>query len=404
MFSMLPSANAQETQSPQSAISTLRIYLDCYYFDRSFFIRSIPFVDFTRDPKLAHVHVLVTLQRTGSSGHRFTLDFIGQEQFEGLNQQLFYISRQSDTESIMREGLVKVMKMGLLPYVSQTEVSSAVDIVFYKENQKAEERLRDPWNYWIFQIDFDGDINSEKSSKELVLSNTMRAERTTEEWKFRSIFYYRHDDETYIDDEEEINSTLRNRLLHTELIKSLSPHWSVGLFTGGKHSTYQNLDLQAWVSPALEYNIFPWKLSNRKVFSIGYYLGFQGNRYIEETLYNKMRQNLFYQQLRVEVELIQPWGDLDAGLEFFHYFHNFKYNSIEADFDISYRLTQHFSFYVELRAERIHDQIFLPRGEASREDILLRRRRLQTNYSLGTEMGIRFTFGSIYNTIVNERF
>ncbi|MBD3383723.1 DUF481 domain-containing protein [candidate division KSB1 bacterium] len=405
IFSMVPPGNAQDTQSDkQSAISTLRIYLDCHFFDRSFFIRSIPFVDFTRDPKLAHVHVLVTLQQTGSGGHRFTLDFIGQDEFEGLNQQLFYISRQSDTESIMRQGLVKVMKMGLLPYVSQTEASSALDIVFYKENQKAEERLGDPWNYWIFQIDFDGDLVSEKSNKELTLSNSIQAERVTEKWKFESFFYYRHDQETYQDDEEEINSTLRNRDLHLELVRSFTPHWSLGMFAGGEHSTYQNLDLRGYFSPAVEYNIFPWRVSNRKVFSIGYYLGFQNNRYIEETLYNKMQENLFYQQLRIQVELIQPWGDLDAGLEFFHYFHNFKYNSIEADFDISYRLTQYFSFYVELRAERIHDQLFLPRGEASREDILLRRRRLQTNYSLGAEMGIRFTFGSIYNTIVNERF
>jgi len=38
------------------------------------------------------------------------------------------------------------------------------------------------------------------------------------------------------------------------------------------------------------------------------------------------------------------------------------------------------------------------------EDVLLRRRKMATDYEIRIEFGIQFTFGSIYNNVVNERF
>jgi hypothetical protein len=43
-------------------------------------------------------------------------------------------------------------------------------------------------------------------------------------------------------------------------------------------------------------------------------------------------------------------------------------------------------------------------GEASRDDLLLERRKLATTYEVGGRIGFRFTFGSMYNNVVNERF
>ncbi len=401
----LIASHAQETGvNDPGKTAALRVYLDCDFFDRSFFIRSIPFVNFTRNQKLSQVYILVTTQHTGSGGHLFTIDYIGQETFEGKDQRLNFTSNQSDTEDIMREGLVHVIRMGLMPYVSQTDLSTSINITYDKAAEKAEKRITDPWNYWIFHINLNGDLGAEKSNKELTLSNSISAERITENWKFSSSFYYRHNQESYKSDNEEINSTLRNSELEFKLVKSLSSHLSLGFFARGEHSTYQNLDLQASVAPAVEYNFYPWNLSNRKILAIGYYLGYEYNRYLEETLYEKMMDQFIFGMLGVQARLIQPWGELDASLNFSHYYHNIKYHRIEADFDISYRVSKLLSFYVELRAESIHDQLYLPRGEASRDDILLQRRRLETNYSLGSEIGIRFTFGSIFNTIVNDRF
>ena len=125
--------------------------------------------------------------------------------------------------------------------------------------------------------------------------------------------------------------------------------------------------------------------------------------YSEETIYDKSYEHLWGQKVGVKLELTQPWGELDTGIDFSNYFHDFRYYKVDMEFDISIRLTKYISFKVEIDAESIHDQLYLPKEGASRDDILLKRQRLETDFDIQTQIGLRFTFGSIYNTIVNER-
>ena len=55
-------------------------------------------------------------------------------------------------------------------------------------------------------------------------------------------------------------------------------------------------------------------------------------------------------------------------------------------------------------AARINDQIYPPRAGNTKEEILLQGQALQTGFRITTNIGIRFTFGSICNTIVKQRF
>jgi len=52
----------------------------------------------------------------------------------------------------------------------------------------------------------------------------------------------------------------------------------------------------------------------------------------------------------------------------------------------------------------IHDQLGLVKGGVSPEEVLLRRRDLETQYYYYTSIGFSYTFGSIYNNVVNPRF
>ena len=52
----------------------------------------------------------------------------------------------------------------------------------------------------------------------------------------------------------------------------------------------------------------------------------------------------------------------------------------------------------------INDQIYLPNAGNTEEEILLQRQALETGFRITSNIGIRYTFGSIYNTIVNQRF
>jgi hypothetical protein len=52
----------------------------------------------------------------------------------------------------------------------------------------------------------------------------------------------------------------------------------------------------------------------------------------------------------------------------------------------------------------VRDQISLSAEEASEDQILLGSRRLPTDYEFGVFLGLSYTFGSIYNSVVNPRF
>jgi hypothetical protein len=53
------------------------------------------------------------------------------------------------------------------------------------------------------------------------------------------------------------------------------------------------------------------------------------------------------------------------------------------------------SQYLELRDK--YSLIYLPKGDATIDEILLKRRQLATTYDIGLTLGFRYTFGSIYN-------
>jgi len=67
------------------------------------------------------------------------------------------------------------------------------------------------------------------------------------------------------------------------------------------------------------------------------------------------------------------------------------------------RLTRGLSLELRGDAARVNDQLFLARGNASDDEVLTRQRALATSFRLSGSVGINFTFGSIYNSIVNPR-
>ena len=99
----------------------------------------------------------------------------------------------------------------------------------------------------------------------------------------------------------------------------------------------------------------------------------------------------------------QPWGGLNINVEGSNYFQNFDQHRLELNGDIELRLLKGLFLEIGGGVEFIHDQLHLPREGASLEDILLRRRELTTSYEYEMYIGISYTFGSIYNNIVNDR-
>jgi len=68
------------------------------------------------------------------------------------------------------------------------------------------------------------------------------------------------------------------------------------------------------------------------------------------------------------------------------------------------RLFKGFSFNMYGSLSLVRDQLFLAKGGATDDEILLQRRQLSTSYSYFAGVGLQYTFGSIFNNVVNPRF
>lgn len=386
-------------------INALRVFIDCEDCDLDYIRNNIKFVNFVREPKQSDVHILISEQETASEGRQLSLRFIGRQNYTGWDQNLVHTSPQSDTEDKLRRGLTKVIKMGLMPYISQTSMAQLID--FEYDEQKADlvrKKETDPWMYWIFHIDLQGELEAEESQNDINIITAMSAERTTELWKIESDFKYEYLQENFEDDDESITSKREEWEADVAIIKSLNSHWSAGLFGSGNSSTHKNLDLSLGIAAGIEYNFFPWNQSDRKIFSMSYSAGMRSYDYREETLYEKTSEQQSFGRMRFELRMIQPWGEIDASLENSHYFFDLSKNRFTLESELSIRITEGLSFKLDLEAESIHDQLYLPRGDATLEEILLEQKQRATTYDISVQFGLRYSFGSIYNNIVNRRF
>ena len=138
-----------------------KVFLDCRGCDRNYIRTEITFVNYVRDRKEADVHVFGTLQRTGSGGREYTIAFIGRGDFEDINATLKYVSQQTDTGDEIRQGLVRVLKKGLAPYVAKTPLADYVSVQFKEEVKPTD--VEDKWNFWVFSLGLNGSMGGEEA-------------------------------------------------------------------------------------------------------------------------------------------------------------------------------------------------------------------------------------------------
>jgi hypothetical protein len=188
------------------------------------------------------------------------------------------------------------------------------------------------------------------------------------------------------------------------VVKSLSQHWSAGIVGNASSSTFLNYDLRVRIAPGLEYDFFPYSQSTRRMLTLQYTLGVDSHNYREETIFGKTKERLFEQKLTTSLSRRQPWGTASGSVDLAQYLNDPHKYSISAFGATNVRLFKGFSFNLFTQLSRTRDQVYLPRGEATTEEILVRQRQLATGYQYFVNFGISYSFGSIFNNIVNPRF
>ncbi len=408
LLTVLLAANLFAAQAPPDTSASmqkdaLNIYIDCDSFCDFDYIRTeIPYVNYVRDRKEAQVHILITTQRTGSGGREHTLSLLGQHKFAGLNDTLRYVSQQTDTDDTIRKGLVRALNLGLVRYVSKTPFGEHLAVTYNKPATPS--KVADNWNYWVFSFSTNGYFNGEKSAKFTSLYGSLSARRVTSALKINLRLYGNYNESNFDFGNRTISSFSRSKGASALVVKSLGEHWSVGGEGNAYSSTYSNLKFAGSVSPAVEYNLFPYSQSTRRQLRFLYEVGWNRHSYAEVTIYDKTTEMLWSESLTLALESKQPWGSIETALEGSHYLHDFSKNRLELYSQLSLQLFKGVSLELYGSFSLIHDQLSLPKGGATEEEILLRRKQLETQYQYFGSIGISYTFGSIYNNVVNPRF
>ncbi len=385
------------------------VYLDCNNCDVTFIRSNITFVNYVRDQGDATIYLLIQDQRTAGGGREFTLIFSDINVAASRTDTLTYISSSTESSDERRRGLNRFIKIGLVPFVTNTVAVQALDI-FYEPPSDAlrdDEEIVDPWNNWVFDVSLRSNMWGQQGEFNFGLFSGLEAERTTHTWKLRA----RTQGEIRRRNVEITDRTLRvNRDWGSYwgmAAYSLSDHFSLGMYSGVSFNRVNNIAMSAYVAPGIEYNFFPYDEFQSRRFIIQYQVIPNFRNYFNTTVFLKDSEFLMSHDLSTRLRYDQRWGRMDIQVSGRHYFHDSSIYRIQFNPALNVRITRGLSISMSGNYQIIRDQLSLqlpsnvdPNDPAS----IIAGVQRPTSYSYSFSFGFSYTFGSIYNNIVNPRF
>lgn len=392
----------------------LKVFIDCSntWCDLTFIKTEINIVDYLLDNQAADLHILITEQSTGSGGSQYQLIFFGQNHFKNQSDTLRFNVGPNATEFEERDLLIKYIKLGLAPYIAKTSSVKGITINMKQEDTGEEKKetsvTKDPWNYWVLRVSTNGYLNADAVYKSLRYSSRFSANRTTDKIKLEFSVNGSKDKTTYeyetTNGIEKFTVDNNNYGLNHYLIKSLNDHWSYGYEANLTSSTFSNIKRRLFFRTGVEYDIFPYKDVNNKFFTISYTADIRQNKYYDTTLFEKTKETLTGHSVELKLTLNQKWGTVYFGASYHNYFYNWKYYNLGMDMFLNVRISGGLSFNIGAFGGLTRDQIYLPKGGATEQEVLTRRRQLASGYNYYTSFGLSYRFGSKLSNFVNPRF
>ena len=364
-------------------------------------------MDYVRDRTAADVHVLITSQVTGGGGREYNLRFIGLRGLTGQDQDRRFsisITAASDQSRIQT---VRVLSQGLLRYIGDRPEAEQLLVTLARPagGPVAAVPADDPWNRWLFTVGGNGFFQGESRNSSSNYSGSFRARRITDDWKLdMSVFGNRSKSTFTLNDGSEFVSELNSYGGGMLLGRSLGSHTSAGFRMSAQNSTRNNEDLVLRPTAVVEFSLYPFSESTRRLVVLEYGIGAYSANYGKETVFGVNSEVLVRQYASLSVSMQQPWGSLSGGASFQHYLRDFSQNRLGVSGGANLRVAKGLSLNLQASYGRPRDQLSIERGTATDEEVLLRLRQLQTRYTYFTSVGLSYSFGSIFNAVVNPRF
>lgn len=390
----------------------IRVFLDCPRggCDRNFFITELPYAIWTQDRLDADIHLLITRIETGSGGNEFTLQFIAQRRMGMGTDTLITAVEPNSSDDMQRRALTRMIHIGLVGraarvrgrarFVDQLSVEYEAPPGMEDANTAAQQ---DRWNLWIYRADLNANGSAESRRSEYELSGGFSARRITEKWKIDLDIDNEYRSRTIeLSDGAEL-FILRSGDFSANVVRSLTDHWSVGGRTGVGLAEFRNQDAFASSDLSIEWNYFPWREATARQLVGILSVGSRYFDYREITLFGRTTELRGVARAVLAGESNQQWGTVNGSLRYTQYLHDRRRYNLSFFGRTEIRLSRGLALVFQGNASRVNDQLFLQREDLSDDDVLTQQRALATNFELRGSVGVSFTFGSIYNNIVNPR-
>jgi hypothetical protein len=392
-----------------AAVAILRVFLDCSsgFCHEEYLREEVDVAEYVRDRTDADVHVLITDVDTSAGGEEFTLAFIGQGRFQGTTRTMKVVTDAGESDERERRQLASALTAGLLTFLTSDSLPAGLEITATLDRGEAPPTVaaNDPWRRWLFGVNGYLNLDAEESTSERNWGLSFGADRITPEWKLSfGAEMNESTDEFDLEEGVRLSVTRKDWTLRGLTVKSLGEHWSLGATGHFRSSTFENIERDVRLAPAIEWNFFPYSMYTRRQLRVLYSVGVSRASYYEETLFEELDETLLGQELSTTYEQREPWGTLEGRVLATNYFPGFDKHRLEVDAEVDIRIARGLSANLEASASRIRNQLSLPRRDASPEEVLLRLRQLQSGFETRLEFGLEYRFGSRFAAIVNPRF
>lgn len=398
--------------TPDSSSDAIKVYLECrgdtsQGCSTDFFVLELPYVTWTRDRLFADVQFLVTTIETGSGAFQYTVTALGRGRFDGRADTSVVNTIPNESEDGIRRKLAKNFTLLLVPYVRTTSVAARLRVVYDAPaggKQATPQSVKDKWNFFVLSLEANGFMSTESRQTSANIFNDIRVRRVTERNAMRfGVFQSTRYSKFEINDSTTVSNTIRQGTLFVRGVKALSARLSVGALANVGYSEFTNTKLVFRAAPVIEYNIFPWKQATSQQIAISYGIGPRYFRWKEPTIFGRSAEWRAQQELVIGSDLRKSWGSINISTRYASYLPEVRKWNLGLNGNTSLNLVKGLQFNIGGGASLIRDQIFLAAAGQTPEQILTQQRALGSNYSVFVFTGLSYSFGSIYNSVVNPR-
>ena len=375
---------------------------NCYL---DFVRQELNILAFVRDRTDADVQVMITDQYNANGGVQSNLILVGRNAFASLSDTVSYYIDPNLTEDDKRNLLVRNLKVALFPFLRRTAIGKDIEVVLPSLDTTASDSLvKDPWNYWVFQLGLNGSADGNENYFNLYGSGYISINRETV--KSRTGIYANANlsRQEYIDNGETYSYEFKSYYGEVNHVFKITEHVAAGAGGFYMNSLYSNYRHRVSLQPRLEYSIFPYKDFNTRRLILGLEIGPQYQEYIDTTIYLKDKETLMQQNAYLISSFTKPWGSINVGLFWSNYFHDFSKNQFSINGAISTRLFKGLNLAVWGNYAFVHDQVNIRKGDISVDQLLVKNKELLSSFNFNIGMGISYRFGSKNNNQVFPGF